>query len=777
MPEVTEIRVHGVSGTPPRNMLHTDPVVVERRPPWSAQGPTTGKPDKNQPVEVSARGEARPNHKVLAYNWSKLTSGRPRHALWLLLLPYTFLNVAGWMLPPRQRGPSKAENEMGTSAARWMDMVIRLSGGLVTALFTLFTSAIFIDLVAAKCQPGTETCSALRYSFLEGTPGMWLFISTLIALVFTIGMGLFVGLERGRRGQAKRARDRLITAGGEIPAPQLPESDPAARLTITDPGLWHPRDLGQHLMFVHLGISALTVAWLLTAIRRHSTGAPWTMIVVGVASVLVFGVLILASSRRYSNAMARLSLLAAGAGLAAYIVAVIEASGLSKVGWSGIRVEEGLSQTSVWLTLGLAVAGIIVWLVGAGKKYSTSGSAAMIVLGGLVGSAFGAGVYTLVQRALVTDDNAATVTALAGMDWPAFGFLVYILILIGFVVFTMAFGKLQIPDERLVSEGLRGVTTKVRRHLGWSAVAALAGALFFVVGSFVKDGAAVLSPFSELEDLTRGLIVGLSIAVLLVVVLVINRYFRWKVAALAAVGITGLYLLISFGKITEVKLLGAVVRFDSLRELTLSLALLVPVGFIFSRLISTFRNREQRRGIAILWDLSSFWPRWYHPFAAPTYGPVAVPDLAALVRENAKKTDDFDGRVILAAHSQGSIIAMAALLTIKQDDEVWKRIAHLTYGNPTCHLYNRLFPGHFNRNAISELSKRLGGEEGGCEAVQTTSSAQIPRWRNLWRQSDPIGGDIGVPGVSSTAVQEKIADGHSSYETTDAFKDARDGLK
>jgi hypothetical protein len=755
-------------------MLRTDPVIVESRPPAPPDRRPRGKVDKVQPVEVSAAAE--PMSGAIAYNWSKLTSGRPRHAFWLLLMPYTFINVAGWMLPPRQRSKEEppGPSEMGTTAARWLDVVIRLSGGVVTAIFTLFASAILIDLVAAKCQPGTDTCPGLR-SFPEFTPGKWLFISTAAALVLTIGMGLFVGLERGRGAQSKRAQARLRQFGGGIPAPAPDEGDPAATLTVTDPTMWLHRKISLQLVYTHLGIAAVTLAWVLTTIRWNTTSGTPARLWVVVAGTLVIGaVLVLASSQRYSKAMATMSLVAAGAGLAAYIVAAIDAAGLSNEGWANIAVEEGLSLTSVSLTAIITFAGAIIWSVGGlSKKYSTSGSAALVVLAGLVGGSFGAGMYTLVHGALSSGDESTTVAPLGGMDWAALGFLVYLLILIGFALWTMVRDKLVTETgKNLTSEGLRTVTTKLRGHLGWPALAGLAGAAYFVGWSIWHEGAAIPSPFAAIEDATRVILVGLSIAVLMLLVGFVYRYFTWKVALAFAIAITALYLLVSFGKITEVNVLGASVRFDSLRELTVSLALLVPIGFIGSRLLSTFRSREQRRGIAILWDLGSFWPRWYHPFAAPPYTSVAVPDLAALIYEKA----DNDGRVLVSAHSQGSIISMAALLAIDKDDEVWERVAYLTYGNPVCHLYSRLFPGHFNADAISAVSERLGGEPGSCDQVVAPESGARPRWRNLWRQSDPIGGDIGVPGVSSGPVLERIEDGHSVYEATDAFYAARSEL-
>lgn len=770
MARITEIRVHGVSGTPPRYMLRTDPVPTGRRPP--ASQPLAGKPDRTQPVELYERSEAMDDHAIVAYSWSKLTSGRPRHALWLLVLPYTFLNVAGWMLPPRQRGSEPpGDGEMGTTWARWMDVTVRLAGGVLTGIFALFASAIMIDLVAAKCRPGTDTCSIVR-TFPELTPAWWLFIATAVALIVTVGMGLYVGLERGRGGQAKRARQALAAAGGEIPEPTPGEGDPAATLTITDPTLWHPRKISRHLVYTHLGISALALAWVLSAIRGHTTGTPISGWVVALATVVVFGVLVLASSQQYSKRMRYLSVLAAFAGLVAYVVALIDASGLSDVGWGGIAVEAGLAWTSVWLTGIITFAGVVIWLVGAGKKYSTSGPAAMVVLGGLLGAAFGAGAYTLIQRALISGREPSPVSPLGGMEWAAFGFLVYVLIVVAFILWTVAFDRLLLP-EPMTSEGLRLVTTKVRGHLGWPAAAAFGGAGFFIVWSILDEGSDLPSPFDALDWLARLAIVGLAVGVLVLVVAVVYRYYSWKVAVLLAGGITVLYALVGFGKITEVKVLGAVVRFDTLRELTLSLALLVPVGFITSRLISTFRNREARRGIAILWDLGSFWPRWYHPFAAPSYTQVAVPDLAALVREKAAD----DGRVIVAAHSQGSIISMSALLTIPEGDPVWERLAYLTYGNPLCQLYTKLFSGHFDAPSISSLSARLGGGPGGCDPVPEPVTGERPRWRNLWRQSDPIGTDVGVPGVSGPAMTERIEDGHSGYEATEAFRTARRELE
>lgn len=162
--------------------------------------------------------------------------------------------------------------------------------------------------------------------------------------------------------------------------------------------------------------------------------------------------------------------------------------------------------------------------------------------------------------------------------------------------------------------------------------------------------------------------------------------------------------------------------------------------------------------------MGSFWPRWYHPLAAPTYSPIAVPDLAALIRHHAAK-----GKVVVAAHSQGAIITMAALLTIEAGDPLWRRVALLTYGNPVSQLYENVFPGQFNETTIEELRTRL-------TPLPEDDVEGVPRWFNLWRNTDPIGGPIDELDDRSIDIGVCLADGHSGYELTEPFLDSRDKL-
>src|SRR4029077_2151177 len=79
-----------------------------------------------------------------------------------------------------------------------------------------------------------------------------------------------------------------------------------------------------------------------------------------------------------------------------------------------------------------------------------------------------------------------------------------------------------------------------------------------------------------------------------------------------------------------------------------------------------------------------------------------------------------DTRVVLVAHSQGTVIAAATLL--QHDESTAQRVALMTFGSPLRRLYVRNFPAYFGTGALPRLRQR-----------------QAPRWINLWARTDPIG--------------------------------------
>lgn len=141
-PGTIELRDHGVSGTPPEALLKSTAVLI-------AGTPTAGfHRHSPSPDPLPRRDEGVRE----AYAWGGLTSGsRVTSALRLLLLPFSLVNVAGWMLPgvtdPQDGAPTRPADAVGTSRrAAAHALVSRLLGLALTAYITL--GAVWVVIVA-----------------------------------------------------------------------------------------------------------------------------------------------------------------------------------------------------------------------------------------------------------------------------------------------------------------------------------------------------------------------------------------------------------------------------------------------------------------------------------------------------------------------------------------------------------------------------------------------------------------------------------------------------
>ena len=91
---ITELRVHGVSGTPPDSIL-------QMPHPWISivdGNESSGFFRRWLPGQETVPTELGV-HRVEAYSWGGLTSGPGLRALWLLALPFTLVDLGYWMLP------------------------------------------------------------------------------------------------------------------------------------------------------------------------------------------------------------------------------------------------------------------------------------------------------------------------------------------------------------------------------------------------------------------------------------------------------------------------------------------------------------------------------------------------------------------------------------------------------------------------------------------------------------------------------------------------------
>lgn len=128
------------------------------------------------------------------------------------------------------------------------------------------------------------------------------------------------------------------------------------------------------------------------------------------------------------------------------------------------------------------------------------------------------------------------------------------------------------------------------------------------------------------------------------------------------------------------------------------------------------RDRAARKRFGNLWDVLTFWPRVAHPFAPPCYGERLVPAVAGRVAD----LRDKGHRVVLAGHSQGSVVVIAATL---HPDAAGCRPDLVTYGSPLGSLYERFFPGVF------------GGPLGAIGEAERHSRT----WHNVLGLTEPLG--------------------------------------
>jgi hypothetical protein len=145
--------------------------------------------------------------------------------------------------------------------------------------------------------------------------------------------------------------------------------------------------------------------------------------------------------------------------------------------------------------------------------------------------------------------------------------------------------------------------------------------------------------------------------------------------------------------------------------------------------IQAYRNQKVRRVVGVIWDVATFWPRAAHPLGVPCYAERVVPELVHRTTWLAT----MRGGVVLSGHSQGSVLAAATVLQLPKPAR--DGTALLTYGSPLRRLYVRAFPAYFNDDVLASIGARLADPD------------HQPRWTNLWRRTDPIGGHVDTEGL------------------------------
>jgi hypothetical protein len=159
------------------------------------------------------------------------------------------------------------------------------------------------------------------------------------------------------------------------------------------------------------------------------------------------------------------------------------------------------------------------------------------------------------------------------------------------------------------------------------------------------------------------------------------------------------------------------------------LAALPPIVFVILR---GSYDSGPARIVGNAWDVFTFWPRRFHPYAAPPSGERSVPELRARIEHTLAAGESKP--VVIAAHSQGSVLAAAAIASTEPDPQ--GRVRLVTFGSPLGVLYSPTWPAY-----VSPM----------IEVVDRRVKAGKP-WASFWRPTDPIG--AGVPLADNTELDD-----------------------
>lgn len=736
--EVTELRIHGVSGTPPESILlrpHVRRVAGE------------GAAGFYRPSDGGSPTHGPGGPRLEAYSWGNLTSGASARALWLLLLPFMLVNLASWMRPRRVRPGDPRRVAIGETLVLGLCRLLALT---LTATVVLTSAGLAMDLVAWQCAGPGHDCSERR-SYLRflgagfwAMPGRRMAIGALVPLL-TVAVLWYLGRRTWQRYES------------------VPTAHPGVGCSLGDPGFWYGRHLVGRLRALHVIVALSTVVAIISwPVLRYDSDDGSGRAALGYALLVVAALLVLAAAASVwsprvirRDVTGRAPFIEPMRWIALLLVpAVLGYAMLPRPVWVSTGALPGfggavtlLFATQMLLLVVLAAA--IALLRGRRLPYPAAlGGFATPLVAGLalfLQSAFTAGLsFRLadwldgrgVPNSSVESAVVARLEPPAPYAWAGLSFLLGCIV----VVLVAALTRLWLLP-RLVRRAAR----QTRRDYGLAPDER----------SERVDAIARVAGAAALTD--RG---GPLLAAVLVP------------AVLGALVVTGLVLLVGGA---PVELVDAGTRPAVALSVATNAGAYLVGAFAIALVVlgrMAYKTPKIRRLVGIAWDVGTFWPRDAHPLAPPCYAERSVPDL---VTRTSWLADGAPGRsgVVLAGHSQGSVLAAATVLQLPP--EVRPRLALLTYGSPLSRLYGAFFPAYFSAEELRAVRERV------------TPPDQPPRWANLYFETDPIGGPVLpeidhriLPVLSFERSAGDTADppvlGHSDYPRTPEFDDRVDKL-
>lgn len=611
---------------------------------------------------------------VEAYSWGGITSRAGSRALWLLLLPFAVANSAGFMLATTGRAPRA---------------ILRLLALAVTAMAVLWATGIGIDLIAYQC--GAQPLCVENHWWLTAFSNPFFAAQPIRRMV--LGLVLPLSLILVWRLTSSFTRTRYEAAFGDEPveSPTMFSGDLAIESDLPHRQFWHSAPFTARLASAHFACatSVVVAAFSLGSQRLRNTAG-------------------------LDTAVDRIVFWAAVAiGLSAVITTVRAGAGPGRIG-----------AVAGWLLLGFTAA-INLLRQGPGDAAAgdLSGYSRPALLVGLV--SLGLAIVLMAVLLVSRTETFLPVATTALAIWT--------------MVSLQAGSHVRIADwlgERLSTPATPTIVYSFAYD--WFALASLAllFALFLTGGvAFIALRRQASRPeaieevarlYPDLIPNTEGLGWIRRIVQSRALASLTNQAASALLAMLSLilVGAIAFYGIRTLGSDSP---LGAIEpmpdAWKSLVPVASWLGSMLPLGAA-GLMYRSFRDPGTRRRIGVLWDILTFWPRWYHPLAPPPYSARAVPELGIRLQ----RLTDQGARVVVSAHSQGSVLAAASLARLPS--QILERVALLTHGSPLGRLYGKFFPAYFGTERLQRLADRVGG-----------------RWTNLFRLTDPIGGPIGIDDV------------------------------
>jgi hypothetical protein len=774
--QVTELRIHGVSGSNGPTMLeHPQALQVAgdavagffRR--WSPDG--AGKPSVPWKLE--------------AYSWGGLTEAPLASASWLLLAPFMMYNVAYFMLPPTVAGSEPAVIQGPVPHLRRdrghqiTHVLLRLLAMAATVQFVSAAATVTMSTVAWQAAGPVHLLLPNWMGWYGAWTAGWRVALAMASVGLIIALLWWISVKTASKYEAR-------TSGAQ---PELSEAWP-----LTQPGFWRGQALVGRQRALHVAAAGASVALIAVLPAGHPAAARW------VAIVLAAAVLVAAAVSATLPLADRYTVTTANGGktngdepgrgtprrspadrwcrglLIAALVTLVVSAVVS--GWTDrqhgrqLGALPGLPGFLAVLLIAQAVLLIVLMVTvmvlarrardagidtnaapgadsGAGRtsrsylggNLTTLVAALGFTLGGLLTAVINFGVTRLLGTPEPSGFHFTPTPADAlAVPWPVFAFgAAPVGLLIGAIAagIVLYLRYRQKSGEFGTRKGKDGVPSPVAAAYAASTAGDNADgdekayqrnrraiARAWAMGLIVDDA-----------DVATALAVGGSLVLVLAA----------EVAAVAAAGASG-----HPSRLYDAWHGAAAV---------VSLIAIAVAAWLVTLLRQAYSDPAKRKTIGALWDVGTFWPRAVHPLAPPCYAERAVPEAVDRIRlltgHVTHKPDDIaylkyqaelpnlerttgltvpPGPLLLTGYSQGSVIAPAVIAQLPK--KVLPEVALLTLACPARRLYGRAFPAYFGQRQLAALADLLDAKTPGQESVPGQSPG---RWKNLRRRSDFIG--------------------------------------